>query len=152
MSNSTVLDVSSVRTVGIKRRYVLLPPRPLAGHRDAAPLDPRDPLGSHRLRVEVALVAPGASVAGTRGFEGDALRADSLAYDSRSAAGPGGGARRPSSLARGLVPVVPAVAGGALALSVAAQQNGDLLTWTALGGAAGLLVGWACLRWMRHED
>jgi hypothetical protein len=46
---------------------------------------------------------------------------------------------------------VPGLACGGLACYLALREHGDILTWTALGAAVGLLLGWSCFRWMRRS-
>ncbi len=48
--------------------------------------------------------------------------------------------------------IVPSAAGAAVAYHLAGQNQVDPITWTALGGAAGLLLGWGCLLWIRRAD
>lgn len=48
--------------------------------------------------------------------------------------------------------LVPSSAGAGIAYYLAGQHQVDPVTWTALGGAAGLLLGWGCLLWIRRAD
>jgi len=51
-----------------------------------------------------------------------------------------------------LIAILPAVAGAGLAYDLAGRQHEDPITWAALGGAVGLLLGWACLLWIGRKD
>jgi predicted Zn finger-like uncharacterized protein len=57
-----------------------------------------------------------------------------------------------SAVTEALVAVLPAVAGAGLAYDLAGRQHQDPVTWAALGGAVGLLLGWACLLWIARKD
>lgn len=50
------------------------------------------------------------------------------------------------------IALAPSAIGAVLAYYLAGQQNQDPVTWAALGGAMGLLLGWACLLWIRRND
>jgi hypothetical protein len=50
------------------------------------------------------------------------------------------------------VAVVPSLVGAGLAWFVSGETSADPVTWTALGAAAGFLLGWGCLLWIRRED
>jgi len=66
------------------------------------------------------------------------------------------GSPRPSAgrraLVESLVALVPCGIGAGLAYHLAGPAGQDPVTWAALGGAVGLLVGWACLLWITRED
>ena len=57
-----------------------------------------------------------------------------------------------SAIVEFLVAVVPASGGAAMAYHLAERQSQDPITWAALGGAIGLLLGWACLLWIGRDD
>jgi len=59
---------------------------------------------------------------------------------------------RPGALAESLVALVPCGVGAAIAYYLAGLQGQDPVTWAALGGAVGLLLGWACLLWITRGD
>jgi hypothetical protein len=61
-----------------------------------------------------------------------------------------GGARSP--FVESLIALLPAVAGAGLAYDLAGRSNQDTIAWAALGGAVGLLLGWACLLWIGRKD
>lgn len=114
-----------------RRSYVLLPRRaaagraPVAGY-DDPPLAPR----AARTRPEPAPVP--AKVAAAR-------------------PGPAPGLPQ-SSFAEFLVAVVPPSLGASVAYYVAVRDQLDPVAWAALGGAAGFVLGWGCLLWMRRKD
>jgi hypothetical protein len=56
------------------------------------------------------------------------------------------------ALLEGLVALVPCGIGAGLAYHFAGPMGQDPITWAALGGAIGLLLGWACLLWITHGD
>ncbi len=58
----------------------------------------------------------------------------------------------PGPFAEFLVAVVPTGACAGFAYYFAAQQQLDPISLTALGGAAGLLLGWGCLLWIRRKN
>ncbi len=58
----------------------------------------------------------------------------------------------PGPIAEFLVAVVPTGACAGIAYYFAAQQQLDPISLTALGGAAGLLLGWGCLLWIRRKN
>jgi len=58
----------------------------------------------------------------------------------------------PGALLEGLVALVPCGVGAGLAYHFAGPMGQDPITWAALGGAIGLLLGWACLLWITHGD
>lgn len=60
-------------------------------------------------------------------------------------------ARRPTAHELA-VAVVPSAVGAGLTWFVASETGSDPVTWTALGAAAGFLIGWGCLLWIRRED
>jgi len=51
-----------------------------------------------------------------------------------------------------LVALVPSGLGATLAYHFSGPLGQDPITWAALGGAVGLLLGWACLLWITHGD
>jgi hypothetical protein len=57
-----------------------------------------------------------------------------------------------SSIVELLISILPSVAGAGLAYDLASRRNEDPITWAALGGAVGLLLGWACLLWISRKD
>ncbi len=58
----------------------------------------------------------------------------------------------PGPFSEFLVAVVPTGACAGIAYYFAAQQQLDPIALTALGGAAGLLLGWGCLLWIRRKN
>ena len=59
--------------------------------------------------------------------------------------------RRPRAWVESLVPLVPCALGGVLTYHLAGPWGQDPVTWSALGAAMGLLVGWACLIWITRR-
>jgi hypothetical protein len=59
--------------------------------------------------------------------------------------------RAPSLLREVLVTLLMTALGVAVTYHVAQDQGLDKVLWTAVGGGWGLLVGWACIRWMRRK-
>lgn len=57
-----------------------------------------------------------------------------------------------SILAEIAVLLVPAALGAGLAYYLAGVQQADPVTWSALGAAAGFVIGWGGLLWMRRKD
>jgi len=49
------------------------------------------------------------------------------------------------------IALTPSALGGIVAYYLAGQQNQDPVTWSALGGAGGLLLGWVGLLWMQRK-
>jgi len=47
--------------------------------------------------------------------------------------------------------LAPSALGGVLGYYLAGQQIQDPVTWSAMGGAGGLLVGWLGLLWMQGK-
>jgi hypothetical protein len=47
--------------------------------------------------------------------------------------------------------LAPSALGGVRGYYLAGQQNQDPVTWSAMGGAGGLLVGWLGLLWMQRK-
>jgi len=56
------------------------------------------------------------------------------------------------TLSESLVALVPCGVGAAIAYHLAGLEGQDPVTWAALGGAVGLLLGWACLLWITRGD
>ena len=65
---------------------------------------------------------------------------------------PGTGARPGRKLLEGMVALLPCGLGAGLAYHLAGPRGQDPITWAALGGAVGLLMGWACLLWITRGD
>jgi hypothetical protein len=170
MSRSTVLE-----STGVKRRYLVMPPQRLSAA-STVPLHAEDPLRDHQLHIALRLLEPVATEeslplpqpvpsplpvparhevappivhAPARPME--RLQAEPLDA-APPVPQPVDGSPRPSRRRETLAAVIPAIIGGAVSYYVAGQQGGDPLAWTSLGGAAGLLLGWGCLLWMRRED
>jgi len=61
-------------------------------------------------------------------------------------------ASRYGAIGEALVALVPCGVGAAMAYHFAGLMDKDPITWAALGGAVGLLMGWACLLWITRED
>jgi hypothetical protein len=61
-------------------------------------------------------------------------------------------APRRSALFEFLIAVIPPSAGASLAYHLASRDQLDPVAWSALGGAAGFLLGWGCLLWIRRKD
>ena len=57
-----------------------------------------------------------------------------------------------SALLEFLIAVIPPSAGASLAYYLASRDQLDPVAWSALGGAAGFLLGWGCLLWIRRKD
>jgi len=115
-----------------------MPSQPVAAGAAMAPLGGEDPLRSHRVSVTVTL-------------DERPLTHPSVAVP-RARSGYADTAADRSSMFEVLTAVVPAIGGAALAIHLAGQQNGDPLAWAALGGAVGMMVGWACLLFIRRGD
>lgn len=60
--------------------------------------------------------------------------------------------RRGGSILEGLVAFLPGGLGAAMAYHFAGPWDQDPVVWGALGGAIGLLLGWACLLWITRGD
>lgn len=50
-----------------------------------------------------------------------------------------------------LVTLLMTTLGAGATYYVAKDQGLDIMLWTGVGGGWGLLVGWACIRWMRGK-
>jgi hypothetical protein len=61
-------------------------------------------------------------------------------------------ARRGGSLVESVVALFPCGIGAGMAYHFAGPWDQDPITWAALGGAIGLLLGWACLLWITRGD
>ena len=61
-------------------------------------------------------------------------------------------ASRLRALGESLVALIPSGLGAALAYHFSVPLGQDPITWAALGGAVGLLLGWACLLWITRGD
>ncbi len=57
-----------------------------------------------------------------------------------------------SALLEFLVAVVPPSVGASVAYYLAQRDGLDPVAWSALGGAAGFLLGWGCLLWIRRRS
>lgn len=60
--------------------------------------------------------------------------------------------RRRSVVLESLVALFPCGVGAGVAYHFAGPLGQDPITWAALGGATGLLLGWACLLWITRGD
>jgi hypothetical protein len=61
-------------------------------------------------------------------------------------------ARRRGSILEPLVAFLPGGIGAGMAYHFAGPWDQDPVVWAALGGAIGLLLGWACLLWITRGD
>jgi len=61
-------------------------------------------------------------------------------------------ARLAGSILEGLVAFLPGGIGAGMAYHFAGPWDQDPVVWGALGGAIGLLLGWACLLWITRGD
>ena len=61
-------------------------------------------------------------------------------------------ARRSRSILESVVALFPCGIGAGMAYHFAGPWDQDPITWAALGGAIGLLLGWACLLWITRGD
>jgi hypothetical protein len=59
---------------------------------------------------------------------------------------------RTRAMLESVVALLPGGVGAALAYHYAGPLDQDPITWAALGGAIGLLLGWACLIWITRGD
>jgi hypothetical protein len=60
--------------------------------------------------------------------------------------------RRGRAILESVVALFPCGIGAAMAYHFAGPYDQDPFTWAALGGAIGLLMGWACLLWITRGD
>jgi hypothetical protein len=117
-------------------RDVMPPVPPAPTTPEAQPSDPAFDLGLE--------VPAGSPVAIDTVVDPDAVQAE---VETRS--------RRVSSLrslGESLVALVPCGVGAVLAYHFSGPLGQDPITWAALGGAVGLLLGWACLLWITRGD
>lgn len=63
-----------------------------------------------------------------------------------------GAARRGRTLLESVVALFPCAIGAGMAYHFSGPYDQDPITWAALGGAIGLLLGWACLLWITRGD
>jgi hypothetical protein len=59
---------------------------------------------------------------------------------------------RTRAMLESVVALLPGGVGAVLAYHYAGPLGQDPITWAALGGAIGLLLGWACLLWITRGD
>lgn len=59
---------------------------------------------------------------------------------------------RGGSLGEAALALVPSGLGAVVAYHAAGRLGQDPVTWASLGGAIGLLLGWACLLWITRGD
>ena len=119
--------------VARKRPYVLLPP--------------------------TAIPSDGESLAGTeRTLTGDETLSFQISFREAEHGTPdacaiGSVTTRPMPLSMGLLlyVVLPSALGFVAGFHLAGQWAGDVLTWSTVGGAAGLLLGGGCLLWNRRQ-
>jgi hypothetical protein len=129
-----------------RRTYVLLP---RTAARDAFRPRGMDDPGLARQLAGTAAAASGWPAAGG----GVDLLGGAAGADGAVAASPfAPPLAQPRGLAVGLAVVfVPAAIGAGLAYTLAGAPGPDARSWSALGAAVGLLVGWGCLRWIRRR-
>ena len=156
-----------------KRPYLLLPDSPAPGGPQTAPAKTGRPSSEPHFAVQLAWLEVDPKVCGTTPAGARAERA----YDFEPAPGlavptpalEGLAARVETELLTAPAPtvnpslprrpnahelavaVVPSIVGAGLAWFVAGETGADPVTWTALGAAAGFLLGWGCLLWIRRE-
>jgi hypothetical protein len=82
----------------------------------------------------------------------EAAPAEAASAESEPAAAAARAKPRHGALLESLVALVPCSVGGGLAYHFAGLLGQDPITWAALGGAIGLLLGWACLLWITRGD
>jgi hypothetical protein len=115
---------------------------------------PREPDGTEAIAPPPAATAPTAE---TTVPEAVALPAATIAADEATVpeAIPGPAEKAPprrETLPEILVALFPCGLGAAMAYHLAGPRGQDPITWAALGGAIGLLLGWACLLWITRGD
>lgn len=131
------------------RSYVLLPAersavrRPAVAAVDAAPAHSAPAPGTATLRSERTPSAVPAA-----GFE--AYTRELADFDIPAPAAAPAPPR--SALLEFLVAVVPPSLGASAAYYLAHRDQLDPVAWSALGGAAGFLLGWGCLLWIRRRN
>jgi hypothetical protein len=127
-----------------RRTYVLVP-----RHRPPASIGMDDPSLAPRIVASDESALTERILAGA-GVVDLPSAADTLAgYESSE---PGTPAPARSALLEFLIAVIPPSAGASLAYYLASRDQLDPVAWSALGGAAGFLLGWGCLLWIRRKD
>ncbi|MCP3977943.1 MAG: DUF4366 domain-containing protein [bacterium] len=138
--------------IAAKRPYVLLPARKIGAVTGDVPI----PVGvdDPSLAAKVGLAEPSSAKA----TEGRPAVSDELLDDAPvadQAAEPATAESTPAKSRRFtdiLVLAIHAGAGGGLAYYAAPQAGGDPVTWSVVGGVAGLAMGMAWIRWVARKQ
>lgn len=123
-----------------RRSYVLLPPGSSAARvAVGAEARPADPVA----RPRPAAASPIPAGAGVS----DVVKPQTVAEECEMPQA----APAHSALLEFMVAVIPPSVGASVAYYFALRDQLDPVAWSALGGAAGFLLGWGCLLWIRRK-
>ena len=116
-----------------KRPYVLMPPTAIPAEAGSLPATDRDLSGDETLSFQISFCEAEAMAQG--------MPAATLATASSL----------PLALGLLLFVVLPSALGSVAGFHLAGQWASDLMTWSIVGGTAGLVLGGGCLLWNRRK-